>query len=89
MAANIEKMTEAMFDFTVAKGLKPTVLKPGQHESLTGTQRGMKGEEGEERERRRKTRLKMVLDPSELFLVKPSIASQTKPPEGVEGNQDR
>ncbi|XP_064863890.1 uncharacterized protein C6orf118-like [Oncorhynchus nerka] len=89
MAANIEKMTEAMFDFTVAKGLKPTVLKPGQHESLTGTQRGTKGEEGEERERRRKTRLKMVLDTSELFLVKPSIASQTKPPGGVEGNQDR
>ncbi|XP_023997101.2 uncharacterized protein C6orf118-like [Salvelinus sp. IW2-2015] len=89
MAANIEKMTEAMFDFTVAKGLKPTVLKPGQHESLTGTQRGTKGEEGEERERRRKTSLKMVLDTSELFLVKPSVASQTKPPGGVEGNQER
>ncbi|XP_071247474.1 uncharacterized protein C6orf118-like [Salvelinus alpinus] len=89
MAANIEKMTEAMFDFTVAKGLKPTVLKPGQHESLTGTQRGMEREEGEERERRRKTSLKMVLDTSELFLVKPSVASQTKPPGGVEGNQDR
>ncbi|XP_014013435.1 uncharacterized protein C6orf118 [Salmo salar] len=88
MAANIEKMTEAMFDFTVAKGLKPTVLKPGQHESLTDTQRGTKGEEGEERERR-KTSLKMVLDTSELFLVKPSIASRTKPPGGVEGNQNR
>ncbi|CAB1311747.1 unnamed protein product, partial [Coregonus sp. 'balchen'] len=89
MAANIEKMKEAMFDFTVAKGLKPKVLKPEQHESSTGTQRGTKGEEGEERERR-KTRSKMVLDTSELFLVKPSVASQTKPPGGVEeGNQDR
>ncbi|KAK6329514.1 hypothetical protein J4Q44_G00014920 [Coregonus suidteri] len=89
MAANIEKMKEAMFDFTVAKGLKPKVLKPEQHDSSTGTQRGTKGEEGEERERR-KTRSKMVLDTSELFLVKPSVASQTKPPGGVEeGNQDR
>ncbi|XP_041747084.1 uncharacterized protein C6orf118 [Coregonus clupeaformis] len=89
MAANIEKMKEAMFDFTVAKGLKPKVLKPEQHESSTGTQRGTKGEDGEERERR-KTRSKMVLDTSELFLVKPSVASQSKPPGGVEeGNQDR
>ncbi|KAL0983723.1 hypothetical protein UPYG_G00131880 [Umbra pygmaea] len=71
-----------MFEFTVAQGLTPKVLKPRPDESQHVTQRGTVREE--EERGRTGTKPKMVLDPFELFLVKPRGAKQSKPVGGVE-----
>ncbi|XP_019902100.2 uncharacterized protein C6orf118 isoform X2 [Esox lucius] len=82
MATYTEKMKEAVFDFVVAKGLKPKVLKPGQHQcSPRGTPQGVKGQR---EEKRSGLTTSMVLDPSELFLVHPMRPTQPKPNGGAE-----